>query len=271
MRYIDYGVALLESRALALAPDQLAFDVADLYSRLVGEGKMLGHEVTQRFYEIGTPEGLEQTRSYLLSHESPRISSHTAEYLSDAARILGQLDQGAIERIAQLLVALRERGGRLFFLGVGGSAANASHAVNDFRKIAQIESYAPTDNVAELTARTNDEGWDTSFAAWLQLSRLSDRDMIFVLSVGGGDLVRNVSPNIVRALQFAQSVGAKICGVVGRDGGYTAEVADAVVIVPTVNPRTVTPHAEAFQAVIWHLLVSDPRLQAAETKWESTR
>jgi len=195
--------------------------------------------------------------------------SHTTEYLADATRIISLLDAEAIERMAEMLVALRSRGGRLFILGVGGSAANASHAVNDFRKIAQIECYAPTDNVSELTARVNDEGWETVFVNWLRGSRLSSRDLVFVLSVGGGDLERNISPNLVRALQYAKETGSAICGIVGRDGGYTARVADACVIVPTVNSSTVTPHAEAFQAVIWHLLVSHPALRAVDTKWES--
>jgi D-sedoheptulose 7-phosphate isomerase len=159
----------------------------------------------------------------------------------------------------------------LFFLGVGGSAANASHAVNDFRKIAQIEAYTPTDNVSELTARVNDESWESVFVTWLRGSRLSARDMVFVFSVGGGDLERNISPNLVRALEYAKAIGTAVCGIVGRTGGYTAQVADACVIVPTVNPETVTPHAESFQAVIWHLLVSHPSLRAAEMKWESTR
>ena len=180
-----------------------------------------------------------------------------------------RLDAGAIERMVGLLAELRERGGRLFFLGVGGSAANAAHAVNDFRKIAQIESYAPTDNVSELTARTNDEGWESVFVQWLRGSHLNRRDMVFVLSVGGGDLEKNISPNLVRALEYARAVGATVCGIVGRNGGYTAKVADACVLVPTVNPATVTPHAEAFQAVIWHLLVSHPALKVAQTKWES--
>jgi D-sedoheptulose 7-phosphate isomerase len=197
--------------------------------------------------------------------------SHTTEYLADAGRILAQIDPGPIDALVQLLVQLRQRGGRLFILGVGGSAANAAHAVNDFRKIAQIEAYAPTDNVSELTARTNDEGWETVFVQYLRGSRLSGRDMVFVLSVGGGDLERNISPNLVRALDHAREVGATICGIVGRNGGYTARVADACVIVPTVNAATVTPHAEAFQAVVWHLLVSHPAVKAAETKWESTR
>jgi D-sedoheptulose 7-phosphate isomerase len=197
--------------------------------------------------------------------------SHTTDYIADAGKILARLDAATIERMAGMLADLRQRGGRLFFLGVGGSAANASHAVNDFRKIANIEAYAPTDNVSELTARVNDDGWETVFVNWLRGSRLTGRDMVFVFSVGGGDLERNISPNLVRALQYAKELGATVCGVVGRTGGYTAQVADACVIVPTVNPETVTPHAEAFQAVVWHLLVSHPALRASAMKWESTR
>lgn len=195
--------------------------------------------------------------------------SHTTDYIHDAVQILNQLDVQTLDRMVSMLLKLRERAGRLFILGVGGSAANAAHMVNDFRKIAQIEAYAPTDNVAELTARTNDEGWETVFVHWLATSRLNDRDMLFILSVGGGDLARNISPNLVRALEYAQQVGATICGIVGRNGGYTARVADACVIVPTVNSTTVTPHAEAFQAVLWHLLVSHPALRAVEMKWEA--
>ncbi|HXT31790.1 MAG TPA: SIS domain-containing protein [Vicinamibacterales bacterium] len=196
--------------------------------------------------------------------------SYARQHLDEAARIVAALDAEVIERMAALLADLRARGGRLFFLGVGGSAANCSHAVNDFRKIAGIEAYTPVDNVSELTARTNDEGWEGVFVAWLQGSRLQADDMLFVLSVGGGSLERNVSPNLVRALQYARQIGTPVVGIVGRDGGYTAQVADACVIVPTVNPETVTPHAEAFQAVVWHLLVSHPSLKAAQTKWEST-
>jgi D-sedoheptulose 7-phosphate isomerase len=196
--------------------------------------------------------------------------TYAATHLREAAEVLARLDTDAIERMAALLAGVREGGGRLFFLGVGGSAANCSHAVNDFRKICGFEAYAPTDNVAELTARTNDEGWPSVFVEWLKVSRLGPRDAVFVFSVGGGDVERNVSPNLVHALQHAKQVGAKIAGVVGRDGGYTAQVADACVLVPTVNPDTITPHAEAFQAVIWHLLVSHPALKTAATKWEST-
>jgi len=195
--------------------------------------------------------------------------SYTTSYLADAARILSLLDVEAIERIAGLLAALRERGGRLFFLGVGGGAGHASHAVNDFRKIAGIEAYTPSDNVSELTARVNDDGWESSYVNWLKVSRLRRGDMVFVFSVGGGNLQLNVSANLVHSLEYAGQVGATICGVVGRDGGYTAQVADACVIVPTVNPGTVTPHVEGFQAVVWHLLVSHPAVRAAAMKWES--
>jgi D-sedoheptulose 7-phosphate isomerase len=194
--------------------------------------------------------------------------SYARQHLGEAAEILARIDVGAVEKVVDLLADLRRDGGRLFFLGVGGSAGNCSHAVNDFRKIAGIESYAPTDNVSELTARTNDEGWATVFVEWLRTSRLGPRDVVFVLSVGGGDLERNVSPNLVVALQHAKAVGAKVCGVVGRDGAHTARVADACVVVPTVNTETVTPHTEAFQAVIWHLLVSHPKLKQNQTKWE---
>jgi D-sedoheptulose 7-phosphate isomerase len=197
--------------------------------------------------------------------------SYTNQHISEAIEILKQLDAAAIEKIACLLVDLRTRHGRLFLLGVGGSAANCSHAVNDFRKLCGIEAYAPVDNVSELTARTNDEGWASVFIEWLKVSRLSANDMLFVFSVGGGNLEKNISPNLVLALQYAGKVGAKIAGIVGRDGGYTARVADACVIVPTVNPESITPHAEAFQAVIWHLLVSHPALKSAPTKWESTK
>jgi len=196
--------------------------------------------------------------------------TYAERHLAEAAAILERLDPAAIERMAELLAGVKREGGRLFFLGVGGSAANCSHAVNDFRKIAGIESYAPTDNVAELTARTNDEGWASVFVEWLLTSRLGPRDAVFVLSVGGGDLERNVSPNLVLAVQHARSVGARVTGIVGRDGGFTAKAADACVVVPTVNLETVTPHTEAFQAVVLHLLVSHPGLKARQTKWEST-
>ncbi len=192
----------------------------------------------------------------------------SARHLDEARRIIDGIDVTVIEQMANLLAELREKGGRLFFLGVGGSAGNCGHAVNDFRKIVGIESYAPTDNVSELTARTNDEGWETIFSEWLRVSRLKPQDALFVFSVGGGNLEKNVSPNLVRAIQYAKEVGAKVLGVVGRDGGYTAKVGDAVVIVPTVNPDAITPHSEAFQAVVWHLLVSHPLLKTKQTKWE---
>lgn len=195
----------------------------------------------------------------------------TQQFLEEASTIVGLLDQGSIERVVAVLAETRERGGRLFILGVGGSAANASHAVNDFRKIAAMECYAPTDNVSELTARTNDEGWASVFAEWLKGSRLRSADALLVFSVGGGNLEKQVSTNLVAALDYARKCGAKITGIVGRDGGYTARVADACVIVPTINPVHVTPHSEAFQAVVWHLLVSHPALKAAETKWESVK
>jgi D-sedoheptulose 7-phosphate isomerase len=195
--------------------------------------------------------------------------SYAEVYLLEASEIIRRLDTAAIERVASLLARIKADGGRLFFLGIGGSAASCSHAVNDFRKIADIECYAPTDNVAELTARTNDEGWESVFAEWLKVSRLSARDALFIMSVGGGNVERNISPNLVCAIQLAKKVGAKVIGVVGRDGGFTARAADACVIVPTVNEETITPHSEAFQALIWHLLVSHPLLKEHQTKWES--
>lgn len=192
-------------------------------------------------------------------------------YLQEAKQIIDRIDTTQVEKMTQLLVDLRAAKGRLFLIGVGGGAGHAGHAVNDFRKIAGIESYSPSDNVSELTARTNDEGWETTYAAWLQISNLSAKDMLFVFSVGGGDAERNISANIVNALKLARETGSKIIGVVGRDGGYTAKVADACVIVPTVNAAYITPHTESFQALIWHLLVSDPRLQQMSNKWESQK
>lgn len=191
-------------------------------------------------------------------------------FLQESKEIIDNINTSAIESMADLLVSLKNSGGRLFFLGVGGSAGNCSHAVNDFRKIVGIEAYAPTDNVSELTARTNDEGWSSVFIEWLKISKLTSKDMLFILSVGGGNLEKNISPNLVEALKFAVNVGARITGIVGRDGGYTAKVADACVIIPTVNPDNITPQSEAFQAIVWHLLVSHPRLKINQTKWEST-
>ena len=197
--------------------------------------------------------------------------SFAKEFLAEVQKVVAQLDAGAIEKAADELARVRERGGRLFILGVGGSAGNAGHAVNDFRKICGFEAYAPTDNVSELTARTNDDWWATIFAEWLKGSRLGAKDGLLIFSVGGGNLEKNVSPNLVSAIQLAKKVGASIIGVVGRDGGYTAKEATACVIVPTVNPTHVTPHSEAFQAVVWHLFVSHPKLKVAQTKWESTK
>jgi D-sedoheptulose 7-phosphate isomerase len=197
--------------------------------------------------------------------------NYSEQHLQETAQIVSQLDPALCEKAVDLLAAVRERGGRLFILGVGGSAANASHAVNDFRKIAGLECYAPTDNVSELTARTNDEGWSTVFAEWLKGSRLNEKDALLIFSVGGGNLEKNVSPNLVAALQLAKERGSAVLGVVGRDGGYTAKVADVAIIIPTVNPGNTTPHSEAFQAVVWHLFVSHPKLKVAQTKWESTK
>src|SRR5205809_5516316 len=195
--------------------------------------------------------------------------SYSQQHLEETAQIVSQLDPTLCEKAVELLAAVRERGGRLFILGVGGSAANASHAVNDFRKIGGLECYAPTDNVSELTARTNDEGWASVFVEWLRGSRLKKEDALLIFSVGGGNLEKNVSPNLVTALQLAKQVGARVIGIVGKDGGYTAKVADACVIVPTVNANNITPHSEAFQAVIWHLWVSHPDVKVNQTKWES--
>ena len=197
--------------------------------------------------------------------------NYSKKHLNEAVEIINKIDDNIVEKMAAIILETKNNKGRLFFLGVGGSAGNASHAVNDFRKIVGIESYAPTDNVSELTARTNDEGWDTIFSAWLHTSQLNEKDTVFILSVGGGSLEKNISPNLVKALKLAKKTNSKIIGIVGRDGGYTAKVADAALVVPTVNPDNITPHSEAFQAVIWHLLVSHPLLKSNETKWESTQ
>jgi D-sedoheptulose 7-phosphate isomerase len=197
--------------------------------------------------------------------------SYTDEYLHEVGQIAEKLDGFAIEIMVDMILEIRRKKGRLFFLGVGGGAGNASHAVNDFRKIAGIESYSPCDNVSELTARTNDDGWEKVFVEWLKGSNLNSNDGVFVFSVGGGNLEKNISPNLVRALEYSQVIKAKILGIVGRDGGFTAKVADACIVVPTVNSNTITPHTESYQAVIWHLLVSHPKLRAAEMKWESVK
>ncbi len=197
--------------------------------------------------------------------------TYTEQYLNEAGEILKQLDRDAVERMVDLLVNVREQGGRLFVLGVGGGAGHASHAVCDFRKIGGFEAYAPSDNVSELTARINDDGWETAYANWLRGSHINATDLVLVFSVGGGDAQRNISANLVRALQCAKEVGARVCGVVGRDGGFTAQVADACVLIRVANSQTITPHTESFQALVWHLLVSHPRLKAGEMKWESVR
>ena len=196
--------------------------------------------------------------------------SYTSLHLNESIEIIKKIDTESIERVVEILSTVKKNQGRIFFLGVGGSAGNCSHAVNDFRKIVEIESYAPTDNVSELTARANDEGWPSIFEPWLKLSKLNIKDLIFILSVGGGNLEKNISPNLVNALKYAKSIGSKITGIVGRDGGFTAEVADEVILIPVVNSETITPHTEAFQAVIWHLLVSHPKLKTNQTKWESS-
>ncbi len=195
--------------------------------------------------------------------------NYASQHLREALEIIQKSDVAAIERMADLLVTVRAEGRRVFFLGVGGSAGNCSHAVNDFRKIAGIESYAPTDNVSELTARTNDDGWASVFVEWLKISKLQARDMLFIFSVGGGNPEKNISPNLVEAIKFAKAMGAKVTGVVGRDGGFTAQASEACVIIPTVNQDTITPHTEAFQAIVWHLLVSHPKLKVNQTKWEA--
>ena len=197
--------------------------------------------------------------------------SYIEEYLGEVQRVAGGLDHATIEKMIDLLLDIRKRNGRLFFLGVGGGAGNASHAVNDFRKIAGIESYTPCDNISELTSRINDEGWETVFIEWLKVNRLNRNDGVFIFSVGGGDAERKISANLVRALEYAKEVGAKILAIVGRDGGYAAQVGDACLIIPTVNPNAITPHTESFQSVIWHLIVSHPKVKVSEMKWESIR
>jgi D-sedoheptulose 7-phosphate isomerase len=207
-----------------------------------------------------------------LGRKNPGVASeYTQRYFEEVQRIAAGIDPARVDRMVDLLIETREEGGRLFFIGVGGGAGHAGHAVNDFRKIAGIESYAPTDNVSELTARINDDGWDTSYANWLRGSRLRANDCVFVFSVGGGNLQKNISANVVQSLKLAKEVGAKVLGVVGRDGGYTAQVADGCVVIPTLSPDTVTAHAEAFQAVVWHLIVSHPDMRKNEMKWESTK
>jgi D-sedoheptulose 7-phosphate isomerase len=270
MRYIDYGLGILTPEVLAGCGDAEAFDVADIYAALAAAGRLAGYEVTRRFYQIGTPTGLAELDEYLKAAEMG-VSDYTKQYYEDVLAVARAIDQKQVDRMIDILVEVRSEGGRLFILGVGGGAGHAGHAVNDFRKLCGFEAYAPTDNVSELTARVNDDGWSTVFVNWLKGSRVGEKDVVMVFSVGGGNAEKNISANIVEALKLAKSVGARVIGVVGRDGGYTRQVADACVVVPTVNPATVTPHTEAFQAVVWHGMVSHPKLLAHDMKWESIR
>jgi D-sedoheptulose 7-phosphate isomerase len=270
MHHIDYGLGILTGQALADWPAETSFDLAEVYGVLADLGQLAAYEVTHRFYEIGTPEGITETDAYLRGR-AMQGSNYTKSYFEDVATVARGIDQSEVDRMIDILVDVRACGGRLFILGVGGGAGHAGHAVNDFRKICGIEAYAPTDNVSELTARVNDDGWATVFANWLRGSHIRAGDAVMVFSVGGGNAEKNISANIVEALKVAKSAGARIIGVVGRDGGYTRQVADACVVVPTVDPTTVTPHTEAFQAVVWHGMVSHPKLMAHEMKWESVR
>ena len=270
MHYIDFGLQLLHRSALEDWPANESFDLASVYGRLVEHGRMAGFPVAHRFYEIGSREGLLETE-LLLKEGAMSITPYTRSYLSEAIEIINKLDVAQIDAMVSILADCRAKQARLFFLGVGGSAGNATHAVNDFRKIAGIEAYAPTDNVSELTARANDDGWEHIFSRWLETSHVCADDVVFVFSVGGGNLEKNISANIVEGLKIAKAAGARVIGVVGRDGGYTRKVADACVVVPTVNPETITPHTEAFHAVVWHLIVTHPDLKKNQTKWESAR
>jgi len=274
MRHIDYGLGLFDARAFDGVPDDRPTDLAALYGELLARGELAGVEVPDRFFEIGSVAGLEELRSLLAAPPTPTASrgasmSFTTQFLDEVQQVVRALDVESIERAATTLAKVRADGGRLFILGVGGSAGNASHAVNDFRKLCGFEAYAPTDNVSELTARTNDEGWKTVFAAWLVVSKLRKEDGLLIFSVGGGDAEKNVSPNLVEAVKLARERGAKVVGIVGRDGGYTKKCADACVLIPTVNKEHITPLTEGFQGVVWHLLVTHPALKANATKWES--
>ena len=269
MLHIDYGLGVVEAQIIADHPER-KFDLASIYETLAGEGRLAGFQATARFYEIGSHGGLRETTDHLRAG-GMTVSEHTKSYYEEVIAVARGIDQEQVERMVDILVDTRTRGGRLFILGVGGSAGNAGHAVNDFRKLAGIEAYAPTDNVSELTARTNDDGWSTVFANWLRGSRIDADDTVLVFSVGGGNVEKNVSANIVEALKLAKSVSARVIGVVGRDGGYTKQVADACVVVPTVNPANTTPHTESFHAVVWHGMVVHPRVLINEMKWESTK
>ena len=268
MLHIDYGLGVVEARAIADHAER-KFDLASVYEALSRQGRLAGFEATVRFYEIGSHGGLRETADHLRAG-GMTVSESTKSYYEEVIAVARGINQEQVERMIDILVDTRSRGGRLFILGVGGSAGNAGHAVNDFRKLAGLEAYAPTDNVSELTARTNDDGWNTVFANWLRGSRLDADDAILVFSVGGGNAEKNISANIVEALKLAKSVQARVIGVVGRDGGYTRQVADACVVVPTVNPANTTPHTESFHAVVWHGMVVHPRLLVNEMKWEST-
>jgi len=273
MKYIDYGLGILRKEAFQNITENEVLDLADLYKDLIFQEEMLGYEVKERFYETGSTAGLKETGRYLnnLNGGTQMTRDYIDKYLSEVIDITKKIDKNIIEKAVNILNETRNKKGRLFILGVGGGAANASHAVNDFRKIAGIESYTPTDNVSELTARVNDDGWDTAFVNWLRGSRLNKDDCIMIYSVGGGNEEKNISVNLVNALKYGKELGCNIIGIVGRDGGYTAKVAHACIIIPTVNQETITPHTEAFQAVIWHLLVSHPLIKIQEMKWESVR
>ena len=269
MAHIDYGLGIVTAAVIAGHPER-RFDLAAVYETLARQGRLAGFEATARFFEIGSHGGLRETADHLRAG-GMAVSDFTRNYYDEVIAIARSIDQEQVERMIDILVETRAGGGRLFILGVGGSAGNAGHAVNDFRKLAGIEAYAPTDNVSELTARTNDDGWNTVFANWLRGSRLDADDTILVFSVGGGNADKNISANIVEALKLAKAVGAKVIGVVGRDGGYTKRVADACVVVPTVNAANTTPHTESFHAVVWHGMIVHPRLLINEMKWESTK
>jgi D-sedoheptulose 7-phosphate isomerase len=276
MRHIDYGLGLFHASAFDDVPEGKPADLSALYQRRLSNSQLVGVEVFERFYEIGSLAGINDLSSFLLSHPLPRLAteptmSFADQFLAESIQIINKIDRSKVEAMADHLAATRTRSGRLFILGVGGSAGNAAHAVNDFRKITGIETYAPTDNVSELTARTNDDGWASIFANWLKVSRLRKDDTLLILSVGGGNLEKNVSPNLVEAIKLAKDVGATILGIVGKDGGYAGQHADVAVIIPTVNADHITPHQESFQAVVWHLLVSHPKLKASQTKWESVQ
>jgi phosphoheptose isomerase/choline kinase len=270
LRYVDYGLGVVSSGIFADRPADQPFDLSEIYRNLADSHRLAGYEATRRFYEIGSPNGLSEMDAYLRGGKMA-VSAYTRAYYQEVMAVAGGIDQSVVDSMIDILVDVRARSGRLFILGVGGSAGNAGHAVNDFRKLCGIEAYAPTDNVSELTARVNDDGWATVFANWLLGSRIRSDDAVLVFSVGGGNAEKNISANIVEGLKVAKSAGARVIGVVGRDGGYTRQVGDAVVVVPMVNAATVTPHTEAFQAVVWHGIVTHPRLLAHEMKWESVR